>query len=58
MELVQCNASKAITGTIRGTAREKLSQDLGLNYFNIDVGIENFVVFFKFFKHKTLNYVI
>ena len=46
MELVQCNASKAIAGTIRGTAREKLSQDLGLNFFHIDVGIENFVVFF------------
>ena len=30
IETAQCNAALAITGTIRGTSKEKLYQDLGL----------------------------
>ena len=30
IESVQCNAALAITGAIRGTSREKLYQELGL----------------------------
>ena len=30
MEAIQCNASLAITGAIRGTSREILYQELGL----------------------------
>ena len=30
MEIIQYNAALAITGTIRGTSREKLYQELGL----------------------------
>ena len=38
IENVQYNAVLAITGAIRGTSKEKLYQDLGLNLLGIEGG--------------------
>ena len=46
LELIQYNAALAITGATRGSSREKLYQELGLNPYNDD-GRGNFVSFSK-----------
>ena len=45
MESIQYNAALAITGAIRGSSREKLYQELGLESYNNGDGIGNFVNF-------------
>ena len=55
MESIQYNACLAIAGAIRGTSREKIYQELGLESFNFVVGTENFVSFIKFSKMSIQN---
>ena len=43
METIQYNAALAITGAIRGSSREKLYQELGLETLQQRRWIENFV---------------
>ena len=45
MESIQCNAALAITDAIRGTSREKLYQELGLESLVRDDGIANSATF-------------
>ena len=47
LESIQYNAALAITGAIRGTFREKLYQELGLESLQKQVGIENGATFLK-----------
>ena len=49
MESIQYNAALAITGAIRGTSREKLYQELGLDSLKDD-GIENSATSSKYLK--------
>ena len=48
MESIQYNACLTITGAIRGTSREKIYQELGLESSDFVVGTANFVSFIKF----------
>ena len=43
---IQYNAALAVTGAIRDTSKEKLYQELGLEFFKNEVGIENCAIFF------------
>ena len=45
MESIQYNAAVVITGAIRGTSREKLYQELGLESLVRDDGIANSATF-------------
>ena len=45
---VQYNAALAITGTIRGTSKEKLYQEFGFETMKARRWFQNFVVFIKF----------
>ena len=47
LESIQYNAVLAITGAIRGSSREKLYQEQGLNPYSNDDGTGNFVSFSK-----------
>ena len=47
--------SMQFTATIRGTSREKIYQELGLEFLNFVVGTENFVSFIKFSKMSIQN---
>ena len=59
MESIQCNAALAITDAIRGTSREKLYQELGLESHRKNDGIENSatVTFSKYLKvnHRSIS---
>ena len=55
LECIQYNAFRLITGATRGTSREKLYQELGLEPLDFNVGIENFVFFIKFLKMSITN---
>ena len=44
LESVQYNAAPAITGAIRGSSREKLCQELGLESLQQRGGLENFAI--------------
>ena len=48
METIQYNAALAITSTIRGSSKEKLYQELGLETNSNSVGIKNFAVSTKY----------
>ena len=55
IESLQYNTALAITSAIRGTLREKIYQELGLESpFNKDAGIEN-CLFFKVDKSQCLK---
>ena len=49
MESIQCSTALAITGAIRGTSREKLYQELGLDQSAKEDDIENSATFSKYF---------
>ena len=53
-ESSQYNSALAITGTIRGTSREKIYQELGLESLQQrrDAGIENYVSFLGYIKNN------
>ena len=48
IESAQYNAALAITGTIRGTSKEKLYEELGFEAMKDRKGFEDFAVFIKF----------
>ena len=50
MESIQYNAALAITGTVRGTSREKLYQELGLESLRKRRWYRKLCYFFKIFK--------
>ena len=55
IESVQCNAALAITGAIRGTSREKLYQELGLEYLSDRRWCRNIVFFYKIINNQTTS---
>ena len=52
LELLQCNACLAITRAIRGTSREKLYEELGLESLQLCCWIRKLSYFYKLFNSK------
>ena len=50
MGSIQYNACLAITGAIRGTSREKMYQELGLEFLQLPRWYRKLYLFYKFFK--------
>ena len=57
MESIQYNAALAITGAIRGSSREKLYQELGLESLQQRRSYGKLCYFFKLTKNKSLKYL-
>ena len=57
MESIQYNACLAITGPIRGTSREKIYQELGLESLHLRLRYRKLCLFYKVFKNKHLKYL-
>ena len=58
MKSIQYNACLAITGTIRGTSREKIYQELGLESLQLRRWYRKFCLFYKVFKSEHPKYLI
>ena len=56
MESIQCNACLAITGAIRGTSRENIYQELGLDSLQFRRWYRKLCLFYKVFKNKHPKY--
>ena len=56
MESIQCNACLAITGAIRGTSREKIYQELGLESLQLPCWYRKLCLFYKVFKNEHPKY--
>ena len=57
MESIQYNAALAITGAIRGSSREKLYQELGLESLQQRRWYRKLCYFFKLTKNKSPKYL-
>ena len=57
IESIQYNASLAITGAIRGTSKEKLYQELGLEYLSSRRWLRRLSLFFNVLKNKSPDYM-
>ena len=57
LELLQYNACLAITGAIRGTSREKLYEELGLESLQLRRWFRKLSCFYKLFKSKHPHYL-
>ena len=57
MESIQCNACLAITGAIRGTSREKIYQELGLESLQLRPWYRKLCLFYKVFKNQHPKYL-
>ena len=57
LELLQYNACLAITGAIRGTSREKLYEELGLESLQLRCWFRKLSFFYKLFISKHPNYL-
>ena len=57
LESVQYNAALAITGAIRGSSREKLYQELGLESLKSRQWYRKLCLFFKLKKNKNPSYL-
>ena len=57
LESVQYNAALAITGAIRGSSREKLYQELGLESLKSRRWYRKLCLFFKLIKNKHPSYL-
>ena len=57
LESIQYNAALAITGTVRGTSKEKLYQELGLEYLSSRRWFKRLCLLYKIIKHKTPSYL-
>ena len=57
MELIQYNAALALTGAIRGSFREKLYQELGLESLQQQRWYRKLCYFFKLTKNKSSKYL-
>ena len=55
MEKIQYSSALAITGAIRGTSKEKLCQEVRLEYLEKDDAIGNSVTFIRFSESNLLN---
>ena len=55
LESIQYNAFLAITGTIQGTSKEKLYQELGLESLQLRRWYRKLVMFYKIYKTKVPN---
>ena len=54
----QYNACLAITGAIRGTSKEKLNDELGLESLHLRRWFRKLCCFYKFYKHESLQYLL
>ena len=57
LESIQYNASLAITGAIRGTSREKLYNELGLESLHGERWYKKLCYFYKFYVFKQPEYL-
>ena len=57
LESVQCDSALAITGDIRGSSREKLYQELGLESLKLRRWYQKLCLFFKLKKNKHPSYL-
>ena len=57
LELLQCNACLAITGAIRGTSREKLYEELGLESLQLSRWFRKLSFFYKLFNSEHPHYL-
>ena len=57
MESIQYNACLTITGAIRGTPREKIYQELGLESLQLRCWYRKLCLFYKFFKNEHPKYL-
>ena len=57
LESIQYNACLALTGTIRGTSKEKLYQELGLESLQLRRWYRKLCLFYKSFKNKSPAYL-
>ena len=57
LESIQYNACLAITGAIRGTSREKLYQELGLEPLRLRRWYRKLCLFYKVFKNEHPQYL-
>ena len=57
LESIQYNACLAITGTIRGTSKEKLYQEIGLESLQSRRWYRKLGMFYKIFKSKSPQYL-
>ena len=57
LESIQYNAILAITGTIRGTYKEKLCNELGLDILEKRRWYRKLCCFFKIFRYQCPNYL-
>ena len=57
LESIQYNACLAITGTIRGTSKEKLYQEIGLESLQLRRWYRKLGMFYKIFKSKSPQYL-
>ena len=58
MDSIQYNAALAITGTVRGTSREKLYQELGLESLRKRRWYRKLCYFSKIFKGQSPEYLL
>ena len=54
---MQCNACLALAGTIRGTSKENIYQELGLQSLHLRRWYRKLCVFYKIFKYKSPAYL-
>ena len=57
LESIQYNACLAITGAIRGTSKEKLYQEIGLESLQLRRWYRKLGMFYKIFKSKSRQYL-
>ena len=57
LESIQYNACLAITGAIRGTSKEKLYQELGLESLQLRRWYRKLGMFYKIYKNKSPQYL-
>ena len=57
LESIQYNVSLAITGLIRGTSKEKLYQELGLESLQLRRWYRKLGMFYKIYKNKSPQYL-
>ena len=57
IESVQYNACLAITGAIRGTSKEKLNDELGLESLQLRCWFRKIGYFYKFYKNESPLYL-
>ena len=57
LESIQYNACLAITGAIRGTSKEKLYQEIGLESLQLRCWYRKLGMFYKIFKSKSSQYL-